>query len=100
MFEIRATHFTTRAEPISPRGLYLLHQAGLEGFDPHPDALDLAAGELNPHLLQVGAEGATRALGHVRADAAGFFSHAAAVNDAALGRAFAGDETDAGHMRC
>ena len=77
--------------------LDFLHQSGFEDFDRDPNALDLPAGELDADALQIGAEGPARALGHVSADAAGFFGHAAAVDDAALGGAFAGNGTDAGH---
>ncbi len=77
------------------RRLNFLDQAGFKGLDRHPHALDLAAGQLDPDALQVGAELALGALRHVRADAAGCFGDAAAINNTTFGRAFARDVTDA-----
>ena len=72
-------------------------QTGLEGLDRDKHALDLAAGELDPHALEVRTELALGGLYDVRADTAFGAVLTFAVDDTAFDGTFAGYFTNAGH---
>jgi hypothetical protein len=77
--------------------LNLLHEAGLDGLDRNPNALDRAVGQLDPDALEIRTEFPLRDLRHVRTDAAALLRDTFAVNDTALNGTPASDYTNSGH---
>jgi hypothetical protein len=80
------------------KGLDLLDETGLDGLDRNENSLGAAVGGLDADLLQVRTELALGDSRDVRADAAALLRLTLTVNDGALGRTFAGDCADSGHM--
>ena len=81
--------------PSAPRSFG--HETLFQGISGHPDISDFAVGHLCLYALQVGHETPFGDGGDVRADAAQFLGFAAAPNNAALHRAFAGQFTKSSH---